>query len=222
MSKHARAKIFSRLKSAFADGIPDNQALDYLPNETSSQNEKVSKLKGYMEAVRTEVHVVDAENWKDQLKTILKPRALKTLLYAPETQIGDALARDWPGADGSEGLPELVPYEGDIGAFKEDLFQIDAAITSTVGGIAETGAIILWPDAKEPRLMSLVPPIHIAVLEADKIFNSFDEVMQAQKWPQKMPTNAILISGPSKTADIELTLAFGVHGPKELIVLILS
>jgi L-lactate dehydrogenase complex protein LldG len=222
MSKHARANIFSRLETALAEGIPDNQAVDYLPLETSSQNEKVSKLKGHMEAVRTEVHVVDAENWKDQLKTILKPRALKTLLYAPETQIGDALSRDWPGADGNEGLPELVTYEGNIEAFKEDLFQIDAAITSTVGGIAETGAIILWPDAKEPRLMSLVPPIHIAVLAADKIFDSFDEVMQAQKWPQKMPTNAILISGPSKTADIELTLAFGVHGPKELIVLILS
>jgi L-lactate dehydrogenase complex protein LldG len=91
-----------------------------------------------------------------------------------------------------------------------------------MGGIAETGAIILWPDKKEPRLMSLVPPIHIAVLDADKIFNTFGEAMQEQRWPEKMPTNAVLISGPSKTADIELILAFGVHGPKELIVLILS
>jgi L-lactate dehydrogenase complex protein LldG len=57
---------------------------------------------------------------------------------------------------------------------------------------------------------------------ADKMFNTFGEAMQTQKWPEKMPTNAVLISGPSKTADIELTLAFGVHGPKELIVLILS
>ena len=70
--------------------------------------------------------------------------------------------------------------------------------------------------------MSLVPPVHIAVLDGDKIFNTLGEVMQTQNWPEKMPTNAVLISGPSKTADIELTLAFGVHGPKELIVLILS
>jgi L-lactate utilization protein LutC len=102
------------------------------------------------------------------------------------------------------------------------LFRMDAAITSTLGGIAESGAVILWPDEKEPRLMSLVPPIHIAVLEADKIFNTLGEAMQVQKWSERMPTNAVLISGPSKTADIELILAFGVHGPKELIVLILT
>jgi L-lactate dehydrogenase complex protein LldG len=196
--------------------------VDYIPIQTFSQNEKIKKLKDHMEAVRTEVHVVDAENWSDQLETILKTRALKTLLYAPETKIGNELKKAWPGVDGNEHLPQLITYEGDIEAFKENLFQVDAAITSTVGGIAETGAIILWPDKKEPRLMSLVPPIHIAVLEADRIYNTFGEVMQAQKWSEKMPTNAVLISGPSKTADIELTLAFGVHGPKELIVLILS
>ena len=222
MSKRARDKIFGRLKSAVTDRIPDIQEVDYIPIQTFSQNEKIKKLKAHMEAVRTEVHVVDAENWRDQLETILKIRALKTLLYAPETKIGNELQKAWSGVDGNEGLPELVIYEGNIEAFKENLFQVDAAITSTGGGIAETGAIILWPDKKEPRLMSLVPPIHIAVLEADKIYNTFGEVMQAQKWPEKMPTNAVLISGPSKTADIELTLAFGVHGPKELIVLILS
>lgn len=68
------------------------------------------------------------------------------------------------------------------------------------------------PDEQEPRLMSLVPPVHIAVLKAEKIHDTLAEAM---------PTNLLLISGPSKTADIELTLAFGVHGPKELIVFIL-
>jgi L-lactate dehydrogenase complex protein LldG len=169
MSKRARDKIFGRLKSAVTDRILDNQEVDYIPIQTFSQNEKIKKVKDHMEAVRTEVHVVDAENWSDQLETILKTRALKTLLYAPETKIGNELKKAWPGVDGNEGLPELITYEGDIEAFKENLFQVDAAITSTVGGIAETGAIILWPDKKEPRLMSLVPPIHIAVLEADRI-----------------------------------------------------
>jgi L-lactate dehydrogenase complex protein LldG len=172
-----------------------------------------------MEAVRTEVHVIEDQDWATHLKDLLKKRDLKKLLYAPGTPVGDRLQAAWEGA--SDELPELVTYEGQIEDFKEQLFGIDAAVTSTVGGIADTGALILWPDQKEPRLMSLVPPVHIAVLEADKIYTTFSEAMQANDWAQKMPTNVVLISGPSKTADIELTLAFGVHGPKELIVLIL-
>jgi L-lactate dehydrogenase complex protein LldG len=68
--------------------------------------------------------------------------------------------------------------------------------------------------------MSLVPPVHIAVLKAEKIHDTLAETMKEEDWAQKMPTNLLLISGPSRTADIELTLAFGVHGPKELIVFI--
>jgi L-lactate dehydrogenase complex protein LldG len=70
--------------------------------------------------------------------------------------------------------------------------------------------------------MSIVPTVHIAILKADTIYNTLSEVMQQENWPAKMPTNVVLLSGPSKTADIEMTLAFGVHGPRELILLILQ
>ncbi len=69
--------------------------------------------------------------------------------------------------------------------------------------------------------MSLVPPVHTAGLKAAKIHDTLAEAMRKEGWAEKMPTNLLLISEPSKTADIELTLAFGVHGPKELIVFIL-
>ena len=78
------------------------------------------------------------------------------------------------------------------------------------------------PTADEPRLMSLVPPIHIAILKASELYTTFHDAMQSQNWAAGMPTNALLVSGPSKTADIEQTLAYGVHGPKELIVLVIE
>ena len=102
------------------------------------------------------------------------------------------------------------------------LFGIDASITTTRGGIAETGSLILWTTPNEPRLMSLIPPIHIAVLHADTIYNTFWEVVNTEQWNSGMPTNALLISGPSKTADIEQTLVYGVHGCKELVVLLIQ
>ncbi len=68
--------------------------------------------------------------------------------------------------------------------------------------------------------MSLVPPLHIALLNASQIY---DNLYQAQQdWPKPMPSNLLLISGPSKTADIEQVLAYGAHGPKDLIVLIVE
>jgi len=134
--------------------------------------------------------------------------------------LGESLESHW-NKDQS-GLPQLIPYQNEVEDFKDRLFTIDAGITSSAGAIADPGALIMWPSEKEPRLMSLVPSIHIAVLEADKIFSSFLEAMQTDNWSAKMPTNVVLISGPSKTADIEMTLAFGVHGPRELIVLIVE
>lgn len=70
--------------------------------------------------------------------------------------------------------------------------------------------------------MSLVPPVHIALLQADQIYDTLEQMMEAEQWSRQMPTNALLISGPSKTADIQQVLAYGVHGPKALIVLILE
>ena len=68
--------------------------------------------------------------------------------------------------------------------------------------------------------MSLVPPVHVVVLDATKIHNTFFEAMTAEAWKDGLPTNALLISGPSKTADIQQTLAFGAHGPRELVLLL--
>ena len=220
MSNHSRKQIFDRLHAAQKYAVSEAPESVCLPIESYDKSTKVEQLKTKMQAVRSEVHVVKRQAWVEKLKAILKQKEVKTLLYAPETDIGSTL--EIAQADESESLPDLIAYQQDIEDFKEKMFEIDAGITSTQGAIAETGAIIVWPTEKEPRLLSLVPPIHLAVLDADRIFNTFCEAIQTQNWPEKMPTNVLLVSGPSKTADIELVLAFGVHGPKEVIVLILD
>ena len=220
MSDHSRERIFERLHAAQKHAAVATPQSVCLPIETYDKKTKVEQLKALMEAVRSEVHVVKRRDWVEKVKAILKQKEVKSLLYAPDTEIGRSLEGACEGE--SDSLPELIAYRPEIEKFKDEIFKIDAGITSTLGAIAETGAIILWPSEKEPRLMSLVPPIHIAVLDADNISNTFCEVIQTQGWPENMPTNVVLISGPSKTADIELVLAFGVHGPKELVVLILD
>ncbi|WP_247893660.1 LutC/YkgG family protein [Azospirillum endophyticum] len=127
-----------------------------------------------------------------------------------------------PGGErGRTPAPTLIPYDRPLEDLKPQLFEsIEAGLTATRGAIAETGSLILWPTAEEPRTLSLVPHIHIALLRTDALYDTFLQAMRDQGWAQAMPTNVLLVSGPSKTADIEQTLAYGVHGPKRLIVLV--
>jgi L-lactate dehydrogenase complex protein LldG len=149
------------------------------------------------------------------VRDVLVQAGLATLLYGPGTAAGRLLSESWPAGSG----PRLVPYDRPVEEWKKELFEgIDAGFTTTRGGIAETGGLILWPSPEEPRLMSLVPPVHVALLDTAAIHDTFWSALASEGWAGTMPPNALLISGPSKTADIEQTLAYGVHGPKRLVV----
>ena len=215
--QNARDRILARLHASGTELTTVPEAP--LPPELSLDREaKIERLAAMMTAMRTEVHIVDTGSWIDKLKELAREKGWNRLLYGPGSPIGTAIETTWSADD--RGLPELVAYREPVEVFKEALFQIDAGITSVRAGVAETGAVVLWPTAYEPRLMSLVPPVHVAVLDAETIYNSLAEMIAVERWADGMPTNALLISGPSKTADIEFTLVFGVHGPKELVLLI--
>ena len=210
----ARENILNQLR-ANRQHVSDSPDV-YLPHYDWNRQQKIDHLTERMTAVRTEVHHLADGNWTQWLNSELPGRSLNRVLVGTG-QTGDQLIQQ-----AAESL-QVTRYERDIEDWKQELFtDIDAGITTTLGGIAESGSLMLWPNAEEPRLMSLVPPVHIALLEADKIYENFAQAMQQLGWAKHMPTNALLISGPSKTADIEQTLAYGIHGPKQLIVLILG
>jgi len=176
--------------------------------------DKTARLKMMMESVHTEFLESTRESWPDTVRQFLEREGIRTLLYGRGTETARLEGID---------SPKLIAYDKPIEAWKHELFDsIDAAITTTRGAIAETGTLILWPSSDEPRLMSLVPPMHLALLDGNAIRDTLDDALRDQRWAAQMPPNALLISGPSKTADIEQTLAYGVHGPKRLIVVLLQ
>jgi L-lactate dehydrogenase complex protein LldG len=212
----SRSRILARL-----GGSPRRTAPD-LPEwaPPAYGDGRAARFRAMLEASHAEVHDVSRDDWPARLAAILGNRGLRSLLYAPATETGKALAADWAGRDH---VPALTPYLRPVEEIKEQLVhEVDAGLTTTLGGIAETGSLILWPTADEPRLMSLLPPVHIALVEEARLYDSLPDAIRAGGWAAGMPTNALLVSGPSKTADIEQTLAYGVHGPKELIVLLVS
>lgn len=121
------------------------------------------------------------------------------------------------------GHAEQLPFDKPLEQWKDQLFnQVDAGITGCHGAIAATGTLVVWPTVSEPRTLSLVPPCHIAILKASTLYTNLPTMIQEQGWASNLPTNLLLVSGPSKTADIQQTLAYGAHGPKQLLVLILE
>ncbi len=117
------------------------------------------------------------------------------------------------------GLPgELVNALGEAGVkvhFSPDPV-LRAGLTGALAGIADTATLVLPGGPQKPLSVSLLPEIHLAVLKASDIHLSLPEVLQK---PEIRQAAAVaLVSGPSRTADIEMTLTLGVHGPGEVYV----
>lgn len=102
-----------------------------------------------------------------------------------------------------------------------ELFEFDLGITSAQWAIAETGTLVLESSREFHRLTSLVPPVHVAIIKQSCLRETLGEVLEILNREDLSPT-ITFITGPSRTSDIELQLAIGVHGPAELYVVIIA
>jgi L-lactate dehydrogenase complex protein LldF len=98
--------------------------------------------------------------------------------------------------------------------------QVKAGVTGASAGIAETGSLLLLASSGQPLVASLLPEIHIAILRQGDIYDDLESVLVQEQ--VKKASAGVIITGPSRTADIEMTLTIGVHGPGELHVLCIS
>ncbi len=109
----------------------------------------------------------------------------------------------------------------------DTLAQADMGISRAALGIAETGSIVLAGNEAVPRFSSMLPLVHVAVLDASALVPSLDEAGEYLRRVSLEPAGrqiryASFVSGPSRTSDVEKTLTVGVHGPGQLHVILLS
>lgn len=108
----------------------------------------------------------------------------------------------------------------DPAKLREICATIPVGISSADYGLADTGSLVLLSSPREARMISLLPPVHIAVLPRERILTGLDELFTLVPQPAEISSSMVLITGPSRTADIEQILVRGVHGPGELHIVV--
>jgi L-lactate dehydrogenase complex protein LldG len=96
----------------------------------------------------------------------------------------------------------------------------DVGITSADYALADTGTLVMLSSPQEARMISLLPPAHIAIVPRARILTGLDELFTILPNPADSTSSMVLITGPSRTADIEQILVRGVHGPGLLSVVV--
>lgn len=126
-----------------------------------------------------------------------------------------------PSAWLPEGVEVVRDDDGRLSA--EELDGVDGALTGCAVAIAETGTIVLdGRGVSGRRVLSLVPDHHICVVGAEQVVGSVPEGLAAVREAAVDGAPITLVSGPSATSDIELVRVPGVHGPRRLLVLLVS
>jgi L-lactate dehydrogenase complex protein LldG len=123
------------------------------------------------------------------------------------------------------GIPHLAGVQSGFTS-REELraacATADFGITSADYALADTGTFVMIASPHEARLISLLPPVHIAVTPASRFLPNLDELFARVPLPADQASSMVLITGPSRTADIEQILVRGVHGPGELYAVIVE
>jgi L-lactate dehydrogenase complex protein LldG len=96
----------------------------------------------------------------------------------------------------------------------------EAEVSQASWGIAETGSVVLMSSPEEPRSRSLLPWTHVSVLREDRVLADLDELFARVRGD--VPSALAIVTGPSRTADIEQTLMVGVHGPGDVHVVLIA
>ena len=164
-------------------------------------------------------NVESAFQYIEQVASVREARTI----VAWEGQIIDGI--DVPRRLGEKGIELLTEATGP--EFIRRTATADVGVSGVDYALADTGTLVLLARKGQARSISLLPPVHIAVVRPEQILSGLSDLFpllrgEAEAEGRELSSAITFITGPSRTADIELTLVVGVHGPQQLHVLLLD
>jgi L-lactate dehydrogenase complex protein LldG len=204
MNNDARESILGSIRSHLAASVPfDEHESVVIPVDPviTSNSDPSDLFKESVESVAG--HCIVTTDVTDALRQIIAGLQPKRIAVSDKVH-----------------LPDLEIEEVAVAPNAHDIFRFDVGISSAQAAIAETGTLVLDSAFERHRLLSLVPPVHIAIVAASRICETLSEALTLVHREGEISPAVTFITGPSRTADIELTLAIGVHGPQQLFVIV--
>lgn len=201
----ATAPVFSETES---ENAPDRQSLPrtYIRRGTMNRNACVERMIDRLREYETEVAECTAEELPATIAAQLASSGKHTFV------VPDGLSGAW--------LAPGFEWKVDRGLATEEIEQAEGVVTAAFCGVADSGTIVLHHSPTEGRrVLTLLPDRHFCVLRASQIVETLPEYFARCQEPPKLAT---FISGPSATADIEMTRIKGVHGPRFLAVILVQ
>lgn len=222
-----REAFLDRVRRAVQAGQAHRVQLHPLPPDVGYvgvEGDLCERFAAEVEAVGGVVHVVDDLNLARSVLDSLVAAAgvSQALCWQHEllVRLGlDALL----AARGIEQLDYVALAALPPAQRREVMLACQIGITSCDWAIAETGSLVMCSGTGRERAASLLPPVHVAVVERQQIVpDLMDAIAALSHAGQRLPSNVVLITGPSKTGDIELQLTTGVHGPGTWHVIVIK
>jgi L-lactate dehydrogenase complex protein LldG len=110
----------------------------------------------------------------------------------------------------------------DFDDFREVAGRADIGLSTAEWAIAETGSLVLTSGPGRGRTVTLLPPTYVAIIPAEKVLSTVPEAIGKYAEDGELPANVCFHSGPSRSGDIEMVLAIGVHGPGDVHVVLVG
>lgn len=145
------------------------------------------------------------EQLQSKIAEILQEMKSKKLIYPENLEVD---------CEHFEGVETLL-YDKSVEEMRDVLFECDTSIIHASYAISNTGVFCILASKEQPRLLSLLPQNCIILLKKEDIVSTISEAFENLN-KEAMPTNIIFLAGPSRTADIELQVVLGVHGPRSV------
>lgn len=203
----SRSEILSKIKDITSKKNSVKVEVEKASLHILNDGDVVENCLKNLQANKTDVIACKEDELKDKCKEILEKLGTKKLLHSSNL----------PFDVDFEGL-ETLSYKKSVNEIHEELFNSDTSIIKAKLAVSNLGIFCVSSD-EQPRLMSLLPQNCIILLKKEDIVASMNDAFSVIK-KDKNPTNIIFIAGPSRTADIELIVVLGVHGPQKVYGLV--